>query len=440
MNKVEVIHRTLDSGVQGILLPVPWRKALAIGFWVLKGSANEPSQYQGLSHFLEHMVFRGTAKFSSRQIVESIERLGGTIDAYTSKEETCFFTTLLGEYYETGLEVLSDLVSAPKLSPEDLERERKIVLTEIADNFDDPDSLAQDIFTVLLFGDNSLGGPILGTRATVEKITPDIMRSFWRNAYSDGNILIGASGDVDPEGFLDTLNRFFSPPAPDGAFNLLQPEFSTENDGKFFLVPGKFSQVQFFIGVKTFPFEDDRRYPLALLDTIMGRGSSSRLFQKIREEMGLVYTIQSFSDLFSRTGLWAVYAATSKDNLGALAEAVFAEMRRIAEQVPSPEELENAKNFLKGKLYLTSEGLWANLSRAIEGYRYTGRVIPIEETVDRIMGVSGEEVSQLAAELFKPENLVALAFGDIPGQTPDIPMEFVRREIEDIIPQSPRAS
>ncbi len=439
MTEIKVYHYKIYDGIEVLILPVSWRKALAIGFWAKVGSVNEPPEYQGLSHFLEHTVFRGTRNLSSRQIVENIEKLGGTIDAYTSKEETCFFTTLLGEYFETGIMVLSELVSAPRLADEDIERERKVILTEIADNFDDPDSLAQDLFTIALFGNSPVGRPILGTKTTVGRIDGATLRAFWRNTYSDGNLLIGAYGNVDPEKFMETFQKYFTPPEPDGTFTPQKPAFSTENDGKFILVPGKFSQVHFFIGTRTFPFENSRRYPLALLDTIMGRGSSSRLFQKIREEMGLVYTIQSFSDLLSITGLWAVYGATSRDNLKKLAETIYDEFRRIGEEGPSPEELENAKNFLKGKLFLNSEGLWSNLSRTIESYRYTGRVIPIDETVEKVMAVSAEEIAELARELLRPENLVALAFGDIPDDLPDLPMEFSRRKIEDLFPEEFRS-
>ncbi|RKZ34911.1 hypothetical protein DRQ33_01085 [bacterium] len=425
----------IGDGVRIILLPIPYRRALVTGFWVLSGSALEPEKLQGINHFLEHIVFRGTENFSSREIVENIESLGGGIDAYTSKEETCYYATVLGENVDMAVRILSDLVSRPMMRPKDVEMERNVIFAEIDDINDEPESLAQELFLMLLFGNTSLGRPIMGTQKTVAQISRDDLADYWRNYYCDENILIGAAGAVEPLRFVELVSKYLSCPRMKNNKRKYNLKYGNDFDGKFVIIPRVAQQIHFFVGVRTFPFSDERRYALVLLDVILGRGSSSRLFQIIREEMGLAYNIQSFYEFYTNTGLWAVYAGTPQTNLNKTANQIFKQINEIAQSMVSEKELNNAKNFIRGRLLLSAESLWTNLNRTIESYRYLNHSISAGETTERIMAVSAEEINRLAQELFTPQKIVAFALGDInTKEIQDIPLEIVETKIAEIFP------
>ncbi len=420
------IHRfVLSNGVRVICIPVPGRRSITFGVWVLSGSALEPPSLMGVSHFLEHIVFKGTRSFTARQIVQEIERRGGSIDAYTAKEETCFHSLVLSDDAEIAIRILSELVCQPLLREEDVELERQVILSEISEVWDDTSSLAQDIFPVVLFGDCPIGRPILGSPETVSTIKPDEIRSFWRENYNPRRIIVGAAGNVDPEKLPVQLEGYLSPPEGEAKSGSL--ELNPLYDGKLVLLPRKTQQVHFLLGVRTFPYRDERRYPLALLDVILGRGSSSRLFQIIREKMGIAYVIQSFSEFYVQTGFWALYAGTAPENFPKLVREVLREIERIVQEPVSDEELEGAKNFLKGRLLLSSESPWHLLTRAIEGEVHLGRFVPFEETVERLMEITPEDIRALARDIFSTEKIVAMAMGEVDEKVvPTIPMEVVR--------------
>ncbi len=426
----------LSSGARLLIVPFQDRKALTIGFWVLTGSAYENPDFLGLSHFAEHILFKGSKNFSGQQIVSEIERKGGNIDAYTTRQETCYYATVLGEDVETAVKILADLVSHPLMRDEDIELERQVILSEIDEVWDEPEALAQEVFALLLFGNSPLGRPIIGTQKTVSRIGRSQLHDYWRTHYVGQNILVGASGAVEPADFAALVDKYLKIPKD-------LPEFpdtsqvDSKFDGKLVIIPRVSSQVHFFIGSRTFPYRDERRYVLALLDTILGRGSASRLFQIIREKLGLVYNITSFGEYYSDNGLWATYAAASRSNFPKLLIEILKQFNDIAINLVDENEISNAKSFLRGRLLLSSESLWNVLGRAIESERHLGRFVSLEETAQKVMEVTVEEIRELANEIFSPQNIVALAFGDVDEiELPLTELETVVATVEEICPDN----
>ena len=423
-----------DNGLRILTVPIERRRAASIGFWVLTGSAYELPEFQGISHFVEHIVFRGTENYSGKEIVAIIEKLGGSIDAYTSKEETCYYATVLGEDIETAVKILSDLVSRPLFDRKDVELERSVVLSEIDDWFDDHSSLAQDLFMKVFFGDLPLGNPILGSKHSVSEIGLKDLKDYWLKNYSDGNILIGAAGAVDGERFVELVRENLSERVSREKYFHPKVDRKENNNGKLVIVPKKSPQVHFFIGGRTFPFVDNRRYALAVLDALMGRGSASRLFQIIREKMGLVYNIQSFNEFYTDAGFWAVYAGTSPKKFTKLFDEILKQFDIIRKNRVGPSELDDAKNFLRGRLLLSSENIWTILNRAVECERYLGRFVSIEETIEKIMNITSDDIIELADEILRNENLVAFAFGDIDAsKIRNENFDIVEKSVQDIL-------
>jgi len=259
---------TLDNGIRVISIPMAGRRSVTMGVWILTGSADEPEELMGISHFIEHIVFKGTENYSAHDIVAEIERRGGNIDAYTAKEETCYHSVVLYEDIDIALKILGELVCHPQINEHDVELERQVILSEMNESWDDPGSLAQDIFPMLLFGNSSLGNPIFGSFKTVNRITREQIISFRKENYSADRIIVGASGMVDGEALAEKVQRYFDIPPSHSKTG--ENKFYNDFDGKITIIPHPAQQVHFFLGVRTFPYRDELRYPLAILDIILG--------------------------------------------------------------------------------------------------------------------------------------------------------------------------
>ncbi len=431
--RVEVFRFELSRGVRAIALPMAGKIAASVGVWVFSGSAHEPNALAGISHFIEHLVFKGTRNYDARAIVTEIESRGGGIDAYTSREETCYQATVVGEDLEVALRILADLVCRPLFREEDIELERGVVLSEMREVRETPSVLAQDIFPLLLFGDIPLARPILGAEATVKLFERKTIAGFWQSHYVGENILVGASGAVEPHRFAELVEKYFDPrrgerlgyDVPEGA------PFA----GKVVVVPYGSQQVHVLVGWRTFPYSDDRRYSLAVADAVLGRGSASRLFQRIREELGLVYDIHSFAEYYSRTGFWGIYAAAAPENAARLLRELRREVERLSREPVPDDELVKAKNFLRGRLLLSTESSWNMLVRAAEGEYYLGRFVPIDETIERLMSVQASDVLELAAKIAPWEKATVMVLGEIDARDlPDVGLKPVQKTVEDVFP------
>ncbi len=432
---IKISKSVLDNGLRVITIPMEGRRSATIGVWILTGSANEPKEFLGVSHFIEHIVFKGTKNYSARRIVAEIERKGGSIDAYTAKEETCYHSIMLYDDIDIALKILGEIVCKPAIREEDIELERQVILSEMNEVWDDPGALAQDIFPLLLFGDSPLGRPIFGSFKTVKQITREQMLLFREKHYLAKNIIIGASGMIDNKQFIEEIEKYFNLSSTE-----LPPRkmaFSSDYDGKIIIIPYPAQQVHFFLGTRTFPYSSELRYPLALLDIILGQSSASRLFQKIREEMGLAYVVQSFSEFYQQTGFWAIYAGAAPKHIEKLIVETMKQLKKIANEGISDDELDDAKNYLRGRLLLSAENPWNVLSRAIESEFHLGKFVPFEQTVKKLMMITPEQIKNLAQQLFILENMVAMALGEVDEKMiPDVGLQIETKSIAEIFPDN----
>ncbi|MGH7475520.1 MAG: M16 family metallopeptidase [Longimicrobiales bacterium] len=399
----------LDGGLLVLTEEMPWVRSAAIGIWVRWGSAHELPREMGVSHLLEHMVFKGTQRRSARELALVLERLGGSLDAYTTREHTSFQARVLDEHVEDALDVLADMVLTPLLRPTDLELERRVVLEEIAAVEDTPDDLVFDLHAAELWGQHPYGYSILGTRATISALSEHDLRRVHDRAYSRPNLIVAAAGNIRHDEVVAQVERQFAP-APSGAAaaSLPQPSAAAPHVGR---VPRDSSQTHLVFGTSTFGHSDPRRYALVLLSNAFGGGMSSRLFQRVREELGLAYTVYSYQTFYRDAGVCGVYVGTRRETADLAEATIREEMARLAAHGLSSTELADAKGQVKGQIVLSLESSGARLHRLAGVALYDEPFLSLDELVARVDAVSAEEVAAVAAEYADPERQVLLRLG-----------------------------
>jgi predicted Zn-dependent peptidase len=380
-----------------------------VGVWVRQGSAHESSSVLGISHLLEHLVFKGTERRSAHEIALSLESLGGGLDAYTTREHTSYQARVLDEHLPEALDVLADLVLHPRLDPEDLELERSVVLEEIAGVEDTPDDLVFDLHGERFWNGHSYGQVILGTRETVVALNIEDARRLHDERYCGGNILVGAAGNVDHELVAEYVARLFgTAPRGDGATQIDVPgEQATGRD----VVARQAAQAHVVIANRTPSHRDPVRDALILISSAFGAGMSSRLFQRIREEMALAYSVFSYQSFYSRAGIAGVYVGTRPEAREQALDAILAEYRLLQEDGLTALELEQAKHQGKGHMILAMESTGARLLR-VAGYALRDEPYrELEESLARIDAVTLDEVNAACARFFDPADQYALSLG-----------------------------
>lgn len=409
----ERLGRTeLEGGLLVLTEEVPGVRSVSAGVWVRAGSAHESPEELGASHLLEHMVFKGSGRRSARDFALELERLGGSLDAYTTREHTCYQARVLDEHLGTGLDVLADLVLNPRLVREDLELEREVVLEEISTVEDTPDDLVFELHAGTLWGSHPYGFPILGTRDTVASLTSEHLRRVHDAHYRRPNLVVAAAGNVGHEEFADEVAELFASagngveapkvPAPrPGAARERWVERST-------------AQTHLVFGTATFGHGDARRYALTLLGNSLGGGMSSRLFQRVREELGLAYAVFSFHTFYRDAGVAGVYVGTRHEWASRAGDVIREELGRLAREGLREEELADAKSQLKGNLVLSLESTGARLHRLAGQALYDEPFLGLDELTARIDAVSLEEVAAVAAEIYAPERQTLVRLGPEP--------------------------
>jgi predicted Zn-dependent peptidase len=363
----------------------------------------------GVSHLLEHMVFKGTGRRGGREIALVLERLGGSLDAYTTREYTCYQARVLDEHTDTALDVLSDLVLDPLLRPEDLELEREVVLEEISTVEDTPDDLIFDLHARRMWGDHPSGFSILGTRDTVASLSVDDLRATHARGYRRANLIVAAAGSVDHAGFVERVSGLFDGAADGGSERAFPappaPEPATEQ------VTRPSAQTHLVIGMRTFGHGDPRRYALVLLSNAFGGGMSSRLFQRVREELGLAYAVYSFQSFYCHAGVSGVYVGT-RPEWGEKAESVIREeMQRVARDGLDAEELADAKGQVKGQIVLSLESSGARLQRLAGTALFGEPFRTVEAVMACVEAVTLDDIAALAAEFYAPDQQTVLRLG-----------------------------
>ncbi|MBI1749120.1 MAG: insulinase family protein [Acidobacteria bacterium] len=404
---------TLPNGLVVISEPMEHVRSVSVGVWVRTGSRREPSELNGITHFIEHMVFKGTERRSAEEIARSVDSVGGMLDAFTAKEMICFNAKVLDEHLPIAFDVLSDLVLHPRFNEDDLAREKSVVLEEIKMDQDNPDYLVHEIFTQNFWRNHPLGKPILGTRKTVSSFTRAPVAECFRRWFAPENMIISAAGHLEHQQLRDLVAREFGQMKPSGdhyvdSAPVPQARITTKSKGEL-------EQVHLCIGVPSYPMVHARRYGIAVLNNILGGGMSSRLFQNIRERQGLAYAVFSELSPYRDTGVLSIYAGTALERAGQVVRSVTAEFSSLKEQLVSEEELRRAKDHLKGSLMLSLESTSSRMSNLARQEMYFGKFFTLDEIITCIEAVSREEVRDIAREFFQPEQISVTVLGNLNG-------------------------
>jgi predicted Zn-dependent peptidase len=409
----DILREVLPNGLVVVTEPMPHVRSVAVGIWVRTGSRREPAEYNGISHFIEHMVFKGTEHRSAEQIAREVDSIGGMLDAFTSKEMICFNVKVLDEHLEPAFDVLSDLVLAPRFDDAEVMREKSVVLEEIKMDQDNPDYLIHELFTENFWHGHPLGKPILGTRETVQRFNREALFDFFHRWYVPNNMVITAAGNVNHQKLLDLVVAAFGDrkPAEDG-FQDTTPRAHARITARS---KRELEQVHICLGVPCYPMAHEKRYAVALLNTILGGGMSSRLFQNIRERQGLAYAVFSEVNPYRDTGLLSVYAGTSLESAGQLVRSVTEEFRNMKEYGVTEEELRRAKEHLKGSLMLSLESTSARMTNLARQEIYFGRFFSLDEIIAAIEAVTAEDIRAIAQNFFRPEKIAATLLGNLNG-------------------------
>jgi predicted Zn-dependent peptidase len=408
------VHKsTLSNGVRVLTEPMPQMVSATIGIWVENGSRYEETQQNGVSHFIEHLLFKGTTRRSAAQIAEEIDAVGGVLNAFTGKEYTCYYAKVLGDDVKMSLELLADIFLESIFAPEEIDRERQVVLQEISQAEDTPDDFIHDLFNLHFWQGHPLSLPICGSIETVNAIDRELMVSFMADRYRAERVLIAAAGAVDHERLVDDCERLF------GSIPGDSKNATIEAPRERVMVlnhPKKLEQAHLCIGGPGLSQVAPLRYAAYLLNTALGGGMSSRLFQEVREKRGRVYSIYSFLSAFLDCGYFGIYAGTSPDWVDEVIEVSLNEVAKVAREGLRNDELARAKSQLKGNMLLGMESTDSRMNRLARNEIYFRRDIPLEEIAVEIESVSNEQVIELASSCFKPDRMGLVMLGDLKGR------------------------
>ena len=409
------MHRksVLNNGLRVVTEETPHFHSAAVGVWLNVGSRDEAAEENGFSHFLEHLAFKGTPKRSALDIAREIDQLGGSCNAFTSKENTCFHGKVLAENLGRAVDLLSDLVLNPVYQPEDLEKERQVILDEICAQDDNPEDLVQVEFAKGFWGDAPFGRPILGEEPQISRVTREQLLAYRERVYRPETTIVAAAGRVRHQEVLDLAGSLFEH-FQNGSPHRARAEVATHPGN--YRVFRDLEQVHVCLGTKGPAAGDKERYTATLLQLVLGGNMSSRLFQVVREELGLAYNIYSFLSFFSDTGLLGVSAGVSPKNLEKLLDATCREVKRMKAEAVSEEELEAAKEYVRGSIYLHAEDCDHRMMRLAKNEIHFGHYIPLEEIVSGLLQVTAAEIQDLAQELLQPENWGLALLGPVEGE------------------------
>jgi predicted Zn-dependent peptidase len=406
-------RQRLPNGLTIITEQMSHIRSASIGIWLQTGSRDEDPEWNGISHFIEHMVFKGTKHRTAEEIARQVDSIGGNMDAFTAKECICFNVKVLDEHVPIALDILSDLVLNPVFDAADIARERGVIMEEIKMDEDNPDYLVHEIFTQNFWKDHPLGKPILGTKETVKRFERQPVLDAYTHRFSPGNIILSAAGHLDHDQFVELVTRHFEHMQPmKNGFHSSTPKIVS----RIILRNKKaLEQVQLCMGVPAHPIAHEKRHAGYILNTLLGGGMSSRLFQNIRERQGLAYSIYSDLNPYRDTGCLAVYAGTSLASAAKVVQSVVGEFRRLKTEPIPEDEVRRAKDQLKGSLMLSLESSTARMSNLARQEMYFDHFYDLDELIEKIEAVTAEDLTILANEFFKTESVAVTALGNLNG-------------------------
>ena len=397
---------TLDSGVRVVTEEVPSVRSVALGLWVRTGSRNETPAQAGVSHFLEHLLFKGTERYSAIEISERFDGLGAAVNAATGKETTHLHARFLDEHTEEVFDLLAEMLLAPTYP--DIDSERQVVLEEIAMYDDEPQDRVHDVLAEAVFGAHPLGRRVLGEPEVIASVPVPDIEDYRSSRYTAPQIVVGAAGHLDHERIVEMAKRLVNPPAENGGG---PAEAELEGDARLCFHSKETEQYHICFGAPGLRRDDQRRYPLAVLDAIFGGSTSSRLFREVREKRGLAYSVGSYNEQFTDQGLVATYVGTREDNVEEACSIIGTELARLRSEPVSEEELTRAKESVKGRLVLSSESTAARMTRISRATLFDLPIESLDEMLAKVDAIEVDDLTELAQELYAADRLSAACVG-----------------------------
>lgn len=412
-NLRDVSRTSLPNGIRIITETVPHVRSVSIGVWIGTGARRETVPQNGISHFIEHMLFKGTGKRSAEEIAREADSTGGNLDAYTAKELVSYNIKVLDEHLPVAFDLLADLVLNPRFDTEDIGKEKGVILEELKMEVDNPEYLVHETFFSKFWKNHPLGRSILGTKATIESFDQEMIRAYYDEVYASSNIVITAAGRLAHSSIVEQALRYFghlpaSQPAPAEKVPATQAPLILKNKRSL-------EQAHLCMGVPAYPIADERRYGTYVLSTILGGGMSSRLFQNVREKHGLAYSVFSELNLYRDSGCLAVYAGTSPESLRKVILMVIDEFRQLCASPVPADELRRAKDHLKGSLALSLESTSARMSNLARQEVFFNRFQSVDEMMEGIEKVDAQQVQTIAADFFAGKQVGVTGLGRMSG-------------------------
>lgn len=406
-----IVSKTaLDNGVRILTKKLPHVRSVSMGVWVNVGSRDEADDQSGLSHFIEHMIFKGTRRRSAYDIAKEFDAIGGHTNAFTSMEHTCYHAKVIDTHLETMIDILSDIFLNSVFDPREIDRERPVIFQEIGMVEDSPEEYAHILSARNFWGDNPLGRSILGTPQNISNFDSSAIKDFFKRFYQPDRIVITAAGNLQHERFVDLVSPVFESIHPGNGFPRRQ---TPKGRSEVCLHPKKIEQAHICVSTKGMPLTDPRRYAFSLMNTILGGNMSSRLFQEIREQRGLAYAIYSFIASHADTGMFGVYVGVDPKKIHEVIDLIFKEMRALKNNRLDSSELTGAKEFTKGGLLLSTESVDNQMVRLAQNEIYFGAQKPLKSIIDKIESIRADEIVDLAADLFQPDTQTLTILGPV---------------------------
>jgi predicted Zn-dependent peptidase len=401
---------TLASGLRVLTESMPAVRSASIGIWADIGSSLERREQRGISHLVEHMLFKGTPRRNAREIAETMDGVGGSLNAFTDKETTCYYAKVIDRHVPLALDVLSDMFQHSLFDAQELAKEQKVVLEEIKMYDDSPDEMIHDLFLQTMWSGSNLGEPTIGSADTVTRVTPVDLRAHMQRHYAPDSCIVAAAGNVDHEQFVELVAENFASFA--GKSERFEPDAPHTTPAA--LVRQKDSEQAYVVlGSRGLSVRDDRRFALSVLDTVLGGGMSSRLFQEIREKRGLVYTVYSFQAAYRAAGLFGIYAGTSAENVQPCIDVIAEQLAALRNVEIGETELHLAKEHIKGNLTLSLESTSSRMIRLGRNEFALGRQVTPEEIEERVDAVTAQEIVEIAHDLFAEDQLGLCILGPV---------------------------
>jgi predicted Zn-dependent peptidase len=413
-----VTREVLDTGLRLITETMPHVRSVSLGVWLTRGSRHESVDRSGIAHFVEHMLFKGTGARTAEDIAQAIDSIGGQLDAFTAKEYASYYIKVLDEHLPMAVDLLSDIVMNPNFAVEDLDKEKKVILEEIKMVEDTPDDLVHELFTQHFWEGHALGRPILGSKESVESLTAEILREYFRRSYVAPNLIVSAAGNVEHAHVRDLIARAFQKlPSTRAAFEDETPRVQPQ-----VIVRSKeLEQSHVVLGTNSYPQNHADRYVSYIMNTVLGGSMSSRLFQNVREKRGLAYAVFSGLSAYRDAGNITIYAGCANEAVPEVVDLCVEELRGL-KQAPVPDaELRRAKDHLKGSLMLSLENTASRMSHLARQEIYFDRQFGLDETLMGIEQVTAGDVQRVAADLFQNGSVAATVLGNVNGL--EIPRE-----------------